>query len=222
VDVTAAAVEAMGEAMGGAGRPQVLVSTSGIGWYGDRGDELLDERSAPGEGFLAELCRDWEAAALRAEERGARVAVLRFGVVLAAEGGALPKMLTPFRLGLGGPIGSGRQYMPWVHVDDVVGVIAAALFDTRYRGAMNVVAPEPTTSREFARALGRALGRPAVMPVPPLALRALLGEAATVLTDSQRALPRRLEELGHRFLHPRLDEALREIVAPDSTAHVDR
>jgi uncharacterized protein (TIGR01777 family) len=193
-------------------RPRVLVSGSAVGWYGDRGDERLTEQSTPGDDFLARLCRQWEAAATAAQASGVRVVLSRTGVVLGRDGGALAQMLPPFRLGLGGPIGSGRQYLPWIHQQDLVAFLAAAVVDDRYRGPVNGVAPEEATSRTFAAALGRALHRPAILPAPAFALRALFGEAATVLLASQRVEPRALSDVGFDFAFPRLDAALADIV----------
>jgi uncharacterized protein (TIGR01777 family) len=202
-------------------RPRVLISGSAVGYYGERGDERLTEYSSPGRGFLAGLCEDWEAAALRAEALGLRVVLLRTGVVLGRDGGALAEMLPPFSLGLGGPIGSGRQFLPWIHLYDLARVIAAALADDRFRGPVNGVAPEPVTSRAFAKALGRTLRRPAVLPTPVLALRAVFGEAASVLVDSQRVDPAALKELGFSFAFSTLDSALADILG-GSAVSVDR
>lgn len=193
-------------------RPSVLVSGSGSGYYGDCGTRELDESSPAGRDFLAQLCVDWEAAAMGAEALGVRVVTSRTGAVLAAKGGALGQMLPAYRLGLGGPVAGGRQYLPWIHIEDMAGVISTALRDERYRGPINAVAPEAVTNREFSKALGRALRRPAVVPLPAAALRLIFGEAAQVLLASQRAVPRRLEELGYRFQQPRLDAALRSLV----------
>ena len=193
-------------------RPSVFVSGSAVGYYGDRADESLSEASSPGSDFLAGLCRQWEEAAESATALGIRVVRLRTGVVLGRAGGALGQMLPPFRLGLGGPIGSGRQYVPWIHLHDLVKVIAVAIADERYRGPVNGVAPEQTTSRSFARALGRALHRPALLPLPAFVLKALFGEAATVLLASQRVVPRALREREFAFDFPTLDGALADIV----------
>jgi uncharacterized protein len=189
--------------------PGVLISSSAAGFYGDRGDERLDESAPAGTGFLAELCQAWEAAAQSARELGARIVCVRTGIVLDRHGGALAKMLPPFRLGVGGPVAGGRQYMPWIHIDDLVDLFVAALDDDRYAGPVNGSAPEPVTNAEFSRALGRALHRPAVMPVPALALRLLYGEMAQIVTEGQRAVPARALELGHAFAHADLDQALR-------------
>jgi uncharacterized protein (TIGR01777 family) len=192
--------------------PRTLISASAVGYYGDRGDEILSEDSAAADGFLSDLCTRWEQAAMRAEELGTRVVTLRTGIVLGREGGALAKLLTPFRLGLGGPIGSGQQYMPWIHLHDHVELTSAALRDDRLRGPLNLTAPEPVTSATFAKALGRALRRPAFLPLPSFALKAALGEAATVLLSSQRAVPQQAVAAGFSFQYPEIDEALAHIV----------
>ena len=189
-------------------RPRVLVSSSGVGYYGPRGDEPLDERTPAGDDFPAGVVRVWEREADRASEAGVRVVKMRTGVVLDAHGGALAKMLPPFRAGVGGPVAGGRQYLPWIHLDDVVGMMIAALGDERWSGPVNATAPDPPTNADFSRALGRALHRPAVAPVPALALRALYGEMADLVVYGQRAIPSRPLELGYSFRHPDLDEAL--------------
>jgi uncharacterized protein len=189
-------------------RPRVLVSASGIDYYGAHGDEPVDESAPPGEGFLAEVCVAWEAAASRAAELGMRVVTLRTGVVLDRARGALAKMLPPFRAGVGGPVAGGDQYVPWIHLDDLVAMYIAALDDERWSGPVNAATPEPVTNRELSKALGRALRRPAVLPVPGLALRALSGGMAEIVTEGRRALPARARELGFEFRHPDLDEAL--------------
>ena len=191
-------------------RPRVLLCASAVGIYGDRGDELLDEAGEGGRGFLADLVRAWEAEARPAIEAGVRVVHLRFGVVLGARGGALKAMLTPFRLGLGGPMGSGRQWMPWVSIDDVLGAIHDAVLDERFSGPINVVAPVPVRQTEFAKCLGAVLRRPAFAPMPALAARVLFGERAKeLLLASQRIEPRRLSELGFRWQQGDLEGALR-------------
>ncbi|MEO8075216.1 MAG: TIGR01777 family oxidoreductase [Acidobacteriota bacterium] len=200
--------------------PRVLISASAVGFYGDRGAEPLAETSCPGDGFLADLCRKWEAAAHAAEALGVRVVLLRTGVVLGRAGGALALMLPPFALGLGGPIGSGQQYLPWIHLHDLVNVMAVALVDGGYQGPVNGVAPEPATSRTFARALGRALHRPAIVPLPAVALKAIFGRAATVLLGSQRVAPRALKDHEFTFAFPTLDQALEDIVGGTSVAIV--
>ena len=191
-------------------RPGVLVSQSGAGWYGHRGDERLDESAPAGDDFLAQLSADWEAAARGAEELGVRVAVNRTGMVLSESGGALEKMLPFFKAGIGGPVAGGRQYVPWVHLDDVVGAILFELDTDAAGGPMNLTAPEPATNRALSKALGRVLRRPAFAPVPALAVRALYGEMAEIVTTGQRAVPARLTELGYRFRQPELEQALRD------------
>lgn len=193
--------------------PAVLVSASAMGYYGDRGDETLDESSAPGSGFLAEVCRAWEAATAAASRRGIRVVHARLGMVLDPDGGALAKMLPAFRLGLGGQLGSGRQWMSWVTRDDVVGAIAHALSDTSLGGPVNVVSPTPVTNAEFTHALSRALRRPAVVPVPAAAIRLLFGEmGGELLLASARVMPKRLLERGYRFRHAQLEPALTDLL----------
>jgi hypothetical protein len=187
-------------------RPGLFVCASAVGYYGSRGEETLDESAPPGRGFLAEVCREWEAAA--GEASGVRRVVLRIGIALAREGGALPRLLLPFRLGLGGRLGDGRQWLPWVHADDVVGLVLHALATPALEGALNATAPEPVRNAELARALGRALGRPALLPVPALALRAALGELAEELLASRRVVPLRALAAGYRFSFPDLPSAL--------------
>ena len=198
-------------------RPKVLVSQSGAGWYGHRGDERLDESHPAGDDFLAQLSADWEAEARRAEELGVRVVVNRTGMVLSPSGGALEKMLPFFKLGIGGPVAGGDQYVPWVHLDDVVGAILFELDTRAASGPVNVTAPEPATNRELSKALGRVLHRPAIAPVPALAVKALYGEMADIVTTGQRAVPARLTELGYSFRRPRLEDALRDAASPEST-----
>jgi uncharacterized protein (TIGR01777 family) len=189
-------------------RAGVLVSASGVGYYGPRGDERVDESAKPGDDFLAEVTKVWEAEAAAAEEVGLRVVLVRTGVVLDRAGGALAKMLPPFRAGIGGPVAGGRQYLPWIHLDDLVGIYLAALDGDDWSGPVNASAPEPVTNKEFSKALGRALHRPAFAPVPAFALRILYGEMAEIVTTGQRAIPKRVTELGYAFRHPDLDEAL--------------
>jgi len=190
-------------------RPRVLVSQSASGWYGPRGDEPVDEtETVAGGDFLAQVVVAWEREARRAEELGVRVATTRTGVVLAQGGGALARMLPPFRMGVGGPVAGGRQYVPWVHVDDVAGAMLFALDADGSSGPLNVAAPEPVTNRELSKALGRVLHRPAVMPVPGFALGLLYGEMATVVTEGVRMVPRRLQELGYAWKRPDLEDAL--------------
>jgi uncharacterized protein (TIGR01777 family) len=195
-------------AMTGA-KPRVLVSASAIGIYGDRGDEVLDESSSPGNDFLAQVCREWEAEALAARDLGVRVACLRIGIVLGDDGGALGKMLLPFKLCLGGKLGSGRQWMSWVHVQDVVGLALHAAATESASGPLDTTAPNPVTNADFTRALASALGRPAFLPAPAFGLRLMFGEMASVLLGSQRVLPRAAEKTGYRFAHPELAGALR-------------
>ena len=218
VDLTHRLVAALGRVTR---RPAVLVSASAVGFYGDRADAELNEDSAPGDGFLAGLCRDWEAAALGARAIGMRVVCLRIGLVLSTESGALASMLPAFRVGAGGPIGSGRQFYPWIHLDDMVAMILAALSDTRWDGAVNATAPAPVRQRELAQTLGRVLGRPAFVPAPGFALRVLLGEAGGVLLSSQRALPTRALGWGFAFAWPSLEPALGALVRPDDGITMD-
>lgn len=194
-------------------RPRVLVSASAVGWYGPRGDEEVTEAEPPGDDFLAQVCVAWERAAQAAAELGMRVAIVRTGVVLDPHGGALAKMLPPFRAGVGGPVAGGGQWMPWIHVDDLVGLYLAALDRDGWSGPLNGAAPEPATNRDFSRALGRALHRPALAPVPRFALRALYGEMEQIVTTGQRAVPSRPLALGYAFAHPQLDEALRSALS---------
>ena len=189
-------------------RPAVLVSASAVGYYGPHGDEVVTEETPPGSDFLAEVCVAWEREAAAAEELGTRVVRLRTGVVLDRGGGALARMLPPVRLGAGGPVAGGRQYLPWIHADDLVGLYLHALDDAAWSGAYNAAAPEPVTNAEFSKALGRALHRPAVAPVPALALKLLYGDMAEIVTEGQRAVPRRALAGGYAFRHADLDAAL--------------
>ena len=194
--------------------PRVLVAASAIGYYGNRGDEILTEASPPGAGFLADTCRAWEAATEPAEKKGIRVVYLRIGVVLSPAGGALAKMLTPFKLGLGGKIGSGNQFMSWIAIDDVAGVILHALSSDGLRGAVNAVAPNAVTNLEFTKILGRVLSRPTIFPMPAFAARAAFGEMADeLLLASTRVQPARLLAGGYTFLYPQLEGALRHLLA---------
>jgi uncharacterized protein len=188
-------------------RPRMLVSQSAVGWYGPRGSERIDEDQPAGGDFLAGVVRDWEAEARKAP--GMRVVLTRAGVVLSPKGGALEKMLPFFKLGIGGPVAGGKQYVPWVHLDDVVGAIVFCLAE-QCSGPVNVTAPEPVPNRDFSRTLGRVLRRPAFAPVPGLAVKALYGEMATIVTTGQRAVPSRLTELGYEFRRPELEAALRD------------
>ena len=203
-------------------RPAVMVSASAIGWYGDRGDAVVDEDASTGTGWLAELCRDWELAATEATRLGVRVAIARIGVVLGADGGALGRLLPVFRTGLGGPIGRGRQFMSWILLDDLVEMLMTAVTDARWSGAFNATAPLPVTNRQFTRALARAVRRPAFVPVPPFALRLVFGAAAEVLTGGQRVMPGRATELGFRFRCRDLDSALAALLADEDTVKIER
>jgi uncharacterized protein (TIGR01777 family) len=195
-------------------RPRVFVVVSASGYYGNRGDAALDESSPPGEGFLPDVCRAWEEAAGPAARAGVRVAHPRLGMVLARQGGALAAMLLPFRLGLGGPMGSGRQWWPWISIADAVAILARLVEDDSISGPVNAAAPEPVTSGGFARALGRALHRPAILPVPAFAVRILLGEMAEgLLLASAKLVPDRLARARFTFQHPRLDDALAAALA---------
>ena len=195
-------------------RPRTLISSSAIGYYGAHGEEPLDEDAPPGEDYLARVCVEWEAAAAAASELGVRVVHVRTGVVLDRGGGALAKMLPPFRLGVGGPVAGGHQYMPWIHAQDVVGMMLAALEDERWSGPINATAPEPVRNRDFASVLGHVLGRPALLPVPGVALRLLYGEMAQIVTTGARVMPAKPLVLGYEFAHPQLEEALRQALAP--------
>jgi uncharacterized protein len=194
-------------------RPRVLLSGSAVGYYGDRGDELLDETSAPGRGFLADVTKSWEEATRPASNAGVRTVLLRTGVVLDAHDGALAKLLPPFRLGVGGPIGSGRQWMSWITLEDEVRAIEHALWTDTLEGPANLVAPNPATNAEFASTLGRVLARPALLPVPAFALELLYGEMAeATILAGQRVIPRVLAASGFEFEHPTLEQALRRAV----------
>lgn len=197
------------EALAETERPKVLVSGSAIGYYGVHGDEPIDEESPAGEDFLAQTCAQWETEAEMAARLGVRVVKVRTGVVLDSQGGALGKMLPPFKLGVGGPVASGRQYISWIHTDDVIGIVLAALDGEQWRGAINATAPEPQRNRDFSKALGRALHRPSLLPVPGAALRLMYGDMAQVVTKGARVLPAKALVLGYEFRHPQLDEALR-------------
>jgi len=189
-------------------RPTVLVSQSASGFYGPRGDEPVAESEPAGDDFLARVCVEWEAEARAASDLGLRVALTRTGVVLADSGGALEKMLPPFKLGVGGPVAGGRQYMPWIHTDDVVGALIFCLDNGAAEGPLNLAAPEPVTNAELSKTLGRVLHRPAFAPVPGLAIKVLYGEMAQIVTTGVRAVPSRLLELGYEFREPQLERAL--------------
>jgi uncharacterized protein (TIGR01777 family) len=192
--------------------PRVIVASSAIGYYGDRGDETLTEASAPGNDFLPELCREWEAENARGSEFGARVVMLRFGIILATHGGALPQITLPFKLGAGGRLGSGRQWMSWLTLAEAVGIIRFALVNSNLSGPTNAVSPNPVQYEEFTRVLAKTLHRPALFPAPAFALRLALGEMAdALLLSSQRIKPFKLEQAGYRFVQPELASALAEI-----------
>jgi uncharacterized protein (TIGR01777 family) len=193
--------------------PSVLVSASAIGIYGSRGDETLTESSRPTADFLGEVATEWEREACVAEKLGVRVAVLRFGVILARDGGALKKMLPPFKLGIGGRIGNGKHWMSWIHIDDVARLIAFAIADGSVCGPVNAVAPNPVTNAQFTRALARALHRPAIFPMPVFALRMLFGQMAEILYASQRVIPEAAMRAGFEFRFREIDVALRDLMS---------
>lgn len=193
--------------------PKTLIAASAIGFYGDRGEEKLDESSDGGSDFLAEVCQDWERSTSIAEAAGIRVARVRIGVILTPQGGALAKMLFPFKMGGGGKLGNGRQWMSWISLDDTISAIEHCLTQDELKGAINLVAPNPVTNTEFTKTLGRVLKRPTLVPMPGFAARAAFGEMAeALLLSSTRVLPRRLERSGFRFLHPTLEVALRSLL----------
>ena len=196
-----------------ASRPQVLLQASAVGYYGDRGDQVLTEDAPPGEDFLARLCVDWEASTQPVEALGTRRVILRTGIVLSTRGGALPRLLLPIRLGVGGPLGSGRFYMPWIHIQDQVRAMLFLLDREDTRGPYNLCAPEPVTNAELVRTLGRLLRRPTWFRVPTWVLRLVLGEMAIALLASIRAVPKRLQEAGFAFQFPHLEDALRDLLA---------
>jgi uncharacterized protein (TIGR01777 family) len=198
-------VRAIGAA---AHRPAVLVNASAIGYYGNVPEGELTEKSGPGDDFLARLCVEWESAAQDAQSHGARVAMVRVGVVLAKDGGALGQMLLPFKLGLGGPVGNGRQWVSWIHLDDIVGAFLTALDHPEASGPINGTAPEPLRNKAFSKCLASALHRPAILPIPAFALKLRFGEVAEVVTSSQRVLPAKLQQLGYPFQYPTCREAM--------------
>jgi uncharacterized protein (TIGR01777 family) len=193
-------------------RPRVLVSTSAVGYYGDRDDEVLTEASAPADDFLAEVCVAWEREALRAEQLGMRVVIIRTGIVMGKEGGALAKMMFPFKMGLGGPLGSGKNWMPWIHVADLASLYMYAATNDSVRGPMNGSAPNPVMNKEFTKAFAAALHRPAFLPIPYFALRVLFGEFAKILFASQRVMPTVAERTGFKFQYPEIGPALEQII----------
>ena len=191
------------------GRPSTVIGQSAIGYYGDRGDQVLDEESEAGTGFAAEIPIEWEAAQREAERLGMRTVILRTGLVLAKDGGLLKELLLPFKLGVGGPLGNGRQYMSWIHLDDEVGVILWALDEERVKGVVNATAPNPVTNKEFSKALGHALNRPAFVPAPKFAVALLRGnELAETVFGGSRVLPRRATDLGYEFRYPEVGPAI--------------
>ena len=193
--------------------PKVLVSQSAVGYYGDRGADVVEESDGPGSSFDAEVVQAWEAAAHELDRSGVRLVIVRTGQVLSAEGGMLAEMLTPFKLGVGGPLAGGEQYLSWIHVEDEVGILLWALDNENVSGTINAAAPNPATNKDFSKALGRALNRPAVMPVPGLVLDLKFGkEFGQVLRGGQRVIPKRTQELGYQFIYPDLDEALRDLL----------
>jgi uncharacterized protein (TIGR01777 family) len=194
-------------------RPSVLVSGSAVGWYGPRGAEPVDESTEPGSDFLAQVCVDWEKAAAEAQELGIRTAILRTGVVMTADGGALGRMLPPFKAGVGGPVAGGAQMMPWIDVDDVVGITLAALDgDERWSGPINATAPEPVSNKEFSKTLGKVLSRPAFSPVPAFAMKAMFGEMSQIVLTGQNAVPAKAIELGYNWRRPQLEQSLRAVL----------
>ncbi|WP_054029910.1 TIGR01777 family oxidoreductase [Desulfatitalea tepidiphila] len=192
----------------------ILLSTSAVGYYGDGEERILTEQSPNGEGFLASLARDWEAEARKAADRGVRVALMRLGIVLGTDGGALANMLPAFRKFAGGPLGSGRQWFPWIHIGDLIAAMQFLIERSDLSGAFNLCGPEPVRNRDFAKALGKAIGRPAAVPVPLLALKLALGEAAGALLAGQRAVPAALQAAGFEFRYGRLDAALEDLLKP--------
>ena len=181
-------------------------------WRNDGGDSELTESSPPGRGFLPELCQEWERTALEAQSLGIRTVCPRIGIVMSTKGGALVKMLTPFKLGVGGPVGSGRQWMPWVHIDDLVAILRYAIERDDLEGPVNAMAPNPARNAELSKSLGRALRRPAILPAPGFALKLVFGDMSEILLEGQRALPKKLQEAGFRFHFPDLDEALSDVI----------
>lgn len=213
VDSRVQAGQAIVQALKGATkRPQVLVQASAVGYYGPHGDEPVTEDTAPGNDFLADVCKQWEASVAGVEALGVRLAVVRTGVVLSSGGGALPFMALPFRYFVGGPLGSGKQYVPWIHEEDQINAIRFLLEHQSMRGAYNVCAPKPVTNADFSKAIGRALRRPSYMPAPEFAIRLVLGEFATLIVDGQRQIPRRLQQSGFRFKYEDADSALKDLL----------
>ena len=213
VDSRVQAGQAIVQALKGATkRPQVLVQASAVGYYGPHGDEPVTEDTAPGNDFLADVCKQWEASVAGVEALGVRLAVVRTGVVLSSGGGALPFMALPFRYFVGGPPGSGKEYVPWIHEEGQINAIRFLLEHQSMRGAYNVCAPKPVTNADFSKAIGRALRRPSYMPAPEFAIRLVLGEFATLIVDGQRQIPRRLQQSGFRFQYEDVDTALKDLL----------
>jgi uncharacterized protein (TIGR01777 family) len=209
VDSTRALIAALGKMNA---KPDVLVSASAVGFYGNRGDEILTEDSAPGNDFLGNLTKDWETEALQAEQFGTRVVLARFGIILASEGGALPEMMLPFKFGVGGRIGDGKQWMSWATLEDVVAILRLSLIKRELRGPINVVAPEPARNADFVKELAKAMHRPAIFPAPAVALRLAMGEMAdALLLSSQRAVPQKLTREGYSFASGNLKDALETV-----------
>ncbi len=193
--------------------PKILINASAVGYYGDRGDEILDENSLPGTGFLAEVCQKWEEATKPASDKGIRVILLRFGAILSIKGGVLGKMRLPFKLGLGGVIGSGKQYMSWISIDDLIGVVLHVISNDSLSGPVNTVTPEPVTNKEFTKTLGKTLNRPTILPVPAFAVKLIFGEMGDeLLLSSTKAVPSKLEASDYTFLYPDLASALKHLL----------
>ena len=208
INITRALVQSMQNANP---KPKVLISASATGFYGPCGDEFVTEDALPGTDFLADVCKAWEAEALKAEEMGVRVVLVRIGGVLESDGGALPKMIMPFKFFLGGPVGSGKQWFSWIHRDDITGIIKYALENESISGPVNLTAPDPVTNKEFSSAIGRAISRPSWLPVPGFIVKITLGELGDILLTGQRVLPEKALKAGYKFKHPDVDEALRTI-----------
>jgi hypothetical protein len=205
-EAVVAAVEAASE------KPKVVIQASAVGYYGDTGDKVLTEESEPGDDYLADVCQQWEASTAPVEEMGVRRAIIRTGIVLSKKGGALPRMLTPFRLFVGGPLGSGQQYFPWIHIEDEVRAIQFLIENEKTSGAHNMAAPQELTNAQFSRVLGMVMNRPAVLNVPPFALQAVFGDMSTVLLGGQRIVPQRLLDAGFEFKYTEAEAALRDIL----------
>lgn len=212
VDSRVQAGQAVVEAVNAASKPQVVIQASAVGYYGSRGDEILTESSSPGNDFLAGVCQAWENSVQPVKDQGVRLVMMRTGVVLSTQGGAFPLLLLPHKLFVGGPMGSGKQYLPWIHLEDELRAIQFLLENEQAEGAYNLCAPEPATNRTMSKTIGKAIGRPSLIPVPAFALRLLLGETASLVLDSQRQVPERLQASGFTFSHPDLLTAIRHLV----------